>query len=149
MKTSKLAVMAGAFSLLACVVTAGCDTERPPNSDETASIDQDESDDTSDDSDGDDGDDGDGHPTVAFTAALQPQGGLAPCGNAVLDPGEECDDGLANGNDRECTYACTLNDCDLDEHGYCVHHSPAADVGLYPCADLDDVQGCHLGLAGG
>ncbi len=61
--------------------------------------------------------------------------GLHPCGNAMLDPGEACDDGLANGNDRACTLACEINDCELDAHGVCEPHGPAADVDLYPCAE--------------
>jgi hypothetical protein len=149
MKTSKLAKVIGALSLLATVVVAGCDTEAPPMPDETAAIVEDEDPDAQDDDD-DDGDDGgdDGHVIVALAAPTQPQSGLHPCGNAVLDDGEECDDGLANGNDRECTYACTLNDCDLDEHGYCEDHWPAADVDLYPCANTGTQTACDVGLAG-
>lgn len=149
MKTWKLSKLAGALSLLVTVVVAGCDAEGPPMPDETAAMVDDESSDAQDDDD-DNGDDGgdEGHVVVALAAPTQPQSGLHPCGNAVIDPGEECDDGLANGNNRECTYACTLNDCDLDEHGYCEHHGPAADVDLYPCANTGDPRGCNLGLAG-
>jgi hypothetical protein len=75
---------------------------------------------------------------------------LHPCGNAELDPGELCDDGLANGPARECTHACTFNDCELDEQGWCIDGArdlapctwtqgglecpdDAAAVGLMPC----------------
>ena len=147
MKTWKLVNLVGALSLLATVVVAGCDAEGPPMPDETAAIVDDEDSGASDDDDDDDDGD-DGHPVVALAAPTQPQSGLHPCGNATIDPGEECDDGLANGNDRECTYACTLNDCDLDEHGYCEDNWPAADVDLYPCTATSNPQGCELGLAG-
>ncbi len=152
MKTSKLVALAGVLSLCGTLALAGCDSEAGPKGDETAALSDDDGDDEADgEVDDDDGgdDDGDAHPALALAAPGQPQGGLHPCGNAQIDPGEECDDGLANGNDRECTYACTLNDCDLDEHGVCDDHWPAADVDLYPCADLGDVDACDLGLAGG
>lgn len=71
---------------------------------------------------------------------------VSPCGNGIVDDGEQCDDGWANANDRECTNACTFNDCDLDEDGTCLHW-PAADVDLYPCAlASDSLTGCDLDL---
>lgn len=75
-------------------------------------------------------------------------GGFHPCGNGTLDPGEACDDGLANGDDRECTLQCELNDCELDEHGVCEPESPAADVDLYPCVlDPSRHTPCGIGLS--
>ena len=73
---------------------------------------------------------------------------FSPCGNGFVDDGEQCDDGWANGNDRECTHACTFNDCDLDEDGACIGgHWPAADVDLYPCTEAtDSLEGCALDL---
>jgi hypothetical protein len=58
---------------------------------------------------------------------------LHPCGNGVLDDGEECDDGPLNGPRRACTSLCRINECELDERGECEGHWPAADVDLYPC----------------
>lgn len=93
-----------------------------------------------DDTDTDDTDDTDTEPGAALrgSPAAPARGhvpGLHPCGNAMLDPSEACDDGLANGNDRACTLACEINDCELDAHGVCEPHGPAADVDLYPCAE--------------
>jgi hypothetical protein len=34
-----------------------------------------------------------------------------PCGNGMLDPGEECDDGAANADDAACTSACVSAVC--------------------------------------
>ncbi|PCC74807.1 hypothetical protein SAMN02745121_06013 [Nannocystis exedens] len=34
-----------------------------------------------------------------------------PCGNGKIDPPEQCDQGEANGDDRECTSACRWNIC--------------------------------------
>jgi cysteine-rich repeat protein len=52
------------------------------------------------DGDGDQGDgDGDG------------DGDAAECGNGVLDPGEQCDDGTDNGDTFACLSDCTLNVC--------------------------------------
>jgi hypothetical protein len=154
MKTPKLTLVTSLCSLLVAAATvAGCDTEAPPSPDETAAIAQDsDADDPDVDHDGDDGDDGDERPALGLVAPGSPASrhgsALDPCGNAVLDAGEECDDGLANGNDRECTYACELNDCELDAHGVCEDHWPAADVDLYPCADLaNDYDRCGLTIA--
>lgn len=69
---------------------------------------------------------------------------VSPCGNGIVDAGEQCDDGWANANDRECTHACTFNDCDLDEDGTCIR-APVADVDLYPCTQAtDSLEGCDL-----
>ncbi len=38
-------------------------------------------------------------------------GGEPGCGDGVLDPGEECDDGAANSDEAACTSACTLASC--------------------------------------
>ena len=76
--------------------------------------------------------------------APQPELELHPCGNAVLDDGEDCDHGAANGPDRECTNACVYNDCDLDEQGVCITDSdPVADVPLHPCTWTD---GCTAAI---
>ncbi len=81
-------------------------------------------------------------------AIEQPRvGGFHPCGNGTLDPGEACDDGFANGDDRECTLQCELNDCELDEAGVCEPGTPAAEVELYPCLlDRDRHTPCGIGL---
>jgi len=96
---------------------------------------------------GDDDDDDDAFLLDAEPAAgPQADGELHPCGNAIVDAGEQCDHGAANGADRECTHACEYNDCDLDEHGVCLAPSwPAADVPLHPCTWSDD---CLDGVAG-
>jgi 6-phosphogluconolactonase (cycloisomerase 2 family) len=39
---------------------------------------------------------------------------VLPCGNGVIDPGEECDDGPANGFNRCCSGACRIIDTDGD-----------------------------------
>lgn len=36
---------------------------------------------------------------------------LGSCGDGVIDPGEQCDDGSANGPNSACTNLCTLNVC--------------------------------------
>lgn len=151
MKIPKLAQLAPIIaSLAAAVALSGCDSEAPPTGDATAAEgDGEEEPEPEDDDDADDGGN-DSKPLALAIPGSPTPGGLHPCGNAELDAGEQCDDGLANGVDRECTLACTFNDCDLDQHGFCIDHWPAADVDLYPCADLgDDYDGCELGLAGG
>ncbi len=46
------------------------------------------------------------------TDAPQTTGGGQPgCGDGVLDPGEECDDGAANNDEAACTSACTAARC--------------------------------------
>lgn len=144
------------LAMFATVAAVGCDSETPPRGDDTAAA-SDDTDDDGDDDDASDGDDGggdDGRPVTHLAAPGGPAAGptadvpLHPCGNAILDDGEQCDDGLANGDDRECTWTCTLNECELDEHGVCTHDTPAADVDLYPCArGLDHLQGCDLDVA--
>ena len=37
--------------------------------------------------------------------------GTEPCGNGIVDNGEECDDGEANADDAACTAACTKARC--------------------------------------
>lgn len=49
---------------------------------------------------------------------------LHPCGNGVVEAEELCDDGVLNGPDRECTYLCVPNDCELDEQGWCIDPEP-------------------------
>ena len=39
------------------------------------------------------------------------EGGPPGCGDGVLDPGEECDDGAQNGPHHDCYADCTLNHC--------------------------------------
>lgn len=146
MTTSRLTVAAGVLCF--ALQLPGCDSAGQPNRDDVAADDDD--DDGSDDDGGDADDDDDQQPEPVIGPALSavpPQAhdddhgpgtpsGLHPCGNATLDEGEACDDGLANGNDRECTLSCTLNDCDLDENGFCDDDNwPVADVPLYPCTD--------------
>lgn len=155
---AKLRHVAFLLGTLATGAGLGCEAEDPPGSEDAADT-GDAPDDGSDDDDGDDGDDGgdDGDGGARVSALAAPGGApsadheptlpLHPCGDGVVDAGEECDDGVANGDDRECTNACTVNGCDLDQHGVC---TPAADVPLYPCTPgYEDVQGCALGLAGG
>jgi hypothetical protein len=159
MNSSKLRHAAFLFATLATGLALGCETEDPPRSDATDAAvteDADGSEGDDDDGDDDDDDDDDGGGDGARVSALAAPGGappaghdpvipLHPCGDGSVDDGEECDDGVANGNDRECTLACTLNHCELDERGVC---TPAADVDLYPCTPgYEDVQGCALGLA--
>ncbi|MBC8073129.1 MAG: hypothetical protein IAG13_32705 [Deltaproteobacteria bacterium] len=149
MKTPKLEAMALVLSLFAAsVAVAGCDAEPSP-SPEAAAIGSD--DDGGNVEDDDDDEDGDEVPPLGLRAPGVPSPSgleLHPCGDAVVDPGEECDDGLANGAQRECTLSCELNECDLDAAGYCEAHWPAADVDLYPCAELPaDHDGCELGIA--
>ncbi|MFO0635570.1 MAG: hypothetical protein U0168_22230 [Nannocystaceae bacterium] len=55
---------------------------------------------------------------------------LHPCGNGVVEADELCDDGVLNGPDRECTYLCEPNDCELDEQGWCIDPEPALAAGL-------------------
>ena len=150
-------------TLAAGLAGLGCDTEStdPPTVavDDDAAADDAATDDDSDadddgDGDGDGGDDGAGSRPTALAAPGVPSAGhhpsppLHPCGNGVIDGDEACDDGLGNGNDRECTQGCTFNDCELDPHGVCIDDGPAADVPLYPCARSGDRRvGCTLGFA--
>lgn len=152
--TTRLFAAAGVLSF--ALLTA-CDSESRPDRDVAA----DGSDDDTDD-DGDDDTDTDDEPEPVHgpvLAAAPPAtndddhgpgmpDGLHPCGDGSIDAGEECDDGLGNGDDRECTLSCTLNDCDLDEHGVCDDpHWPAADVDLYPCTEtIGAVLPCGVGV---
>ena len=61
--------------------------------------------DGSGDGDGDSTGDGDGDPSGGG------DGDGPECGDAVVDPGEECDDGQANADDGPCTLACTEAVC--------------------------------------
>lgn len=36
---------------------------------------------------------------------------LLNCGNGTIDPGEECDDGANNGDDKDCRSDCVINRC--------------------------------------
>ena len=38
-------------------------------------------------------------------------GGISPCGDGLVDPGEECDDGVGNADHLFCTENCTVNVC--------------------------------------
>ena len=38
-------------------------------------------------------------------------GGISPCGDGNVDPGEECDDGVGNGDHLFCTENCKINVC--------------------------------------
>lgn len=93
----RLSPLVRSFLLLTAIATAGCDP--------------------SDDGPADDDRIGLGSDAEPLYGQLELP--LHPCGNAVIDPGEACDDGLANGPERECTQLCTFNDCELDEHGWC------------------------------
>lgn len=152
MKTPNLSLVASLVVAAAVGAGAiGCDAEAPPAPDGATDDDLDDDDDAAGpDEDDDDLDDDDDPipPVLASPGVPPPADGLHPCGNGVLDAGETCDDGLANGDDRECTLACTFNDCDLDAQGVCIDHWPAADVDLYPCAELaGTVTGCDLDVA--
>ncbi|HEY0135175.1 MAG TPA: hypothetical protein VGB85_13900 [Nannocystis sp.] len=37
--------------------------------------------------------------------------GSSPCGDGIVDPGEQCDDGVGNANHLFCTENCTINVC--------------------------------------
>jgi len=158
MNPSKLRHVVFLLATLTTGLGLGCEAEDPPrtaatdaaHSGETDDADDGDRDDEGDDDGDDGGDDGARVSALAApgapTADHEPTLPLHPCGDGVLDVGEECDDGVANGDDRECTHACTFNGCALDEHGVC---TPAADVDLYPCTPgYEDVEGCALGLAG-
>lgn len=126
------------------ITAVGCDAERDDD-DMTAVEDDgdDEPDDEADDDDADGGDSaGDKGDRIGTDAPSSPgrTPGFSPCGNGVVDDGEECDDGWFNDANRECTDACLANDCNLDEQGFCTDAMwPALDFDLYPCpAGADD-----------
>jgi hypothetical protein len=109
----------------------GCDSE-PIDDPEGDAVEVDASD---EEDDGDDDDDAPEDPTERFKTGDPASGDLpaSPCGNGLVDAGEECDDGWANGPNQECTNACTFNNCELDEDGNCIDvHWPAADVDYHP-----------------
>lgn len=86
-------------------------------------------------------------PSLLATArehVREPGPRLHPCGNAIVDDGETCDDGLANGDDRECTMACEINECELDEAGWCVELGP---LQLAPCDWTPDGAVCPHPIA--
>lgn len=57
----------------------------------------------------------DGSATTVASTGPGTEGSSGPppptCGDDVLDPGEECDDGPGNGDDKACTSACTAATC--------------------------------------
>ncbi len=53
----------------------------------------------------------DDEPGRSGSAAGTTTGGLSPCGDGSMDPGEECDDGEGNGDHLFCTENCTINVC--------------------------------------
>jgi cysteine-rich repeat protein len=65
---------------------------------------------TSGDVDGTSGTTGGDEATTSTTTSDSTTGGVLPCGNGDLDPGEECDDGNTDDSDA-CTAACTVAFC--------------------------------------
>jgi hypothetical protein len=49
--------------------------------------------------------------TTGTTGAMSTSGAPLSCGDAMLDPGEECDNGEQNGPDQPCYADCTINHC--------------------------------------
>jgi len=50
-------------------------------------------------------------PGPGASAADTTTGGLSPCGDGRVDPGEECDEGIGNADHLFCTENCTINVC--------------------------------------
>jgi len=60
---------------------------------------------------------------------------MAQCGDASLDPGEECDDGDTDSYD-DCTTSCTINHHDIGDPCQCTGSG---------CSDLDPTAGTIVG----
>ncbi|HRI07536.1 MAG TPA: DUF4215 domain-containing protein [Nannocystaceae bacterium] len=53
-----------------------------------------------------------GEPSTTESSGDTTRGGPDPvCGDDMLDPGEECDNGTENGDDQACTAGCKVNVC--------------------------------------
>lgn len=137
------------------VMAVGCDAERDDDDMEAVDDGDDEPDDETDEDEGD-GDDGDTSDDkgdrikTGDPSSPSKDPGYSPCGNGVVDEGEECDDGWFNDASRECTDACLANDCNLDEQGFCTDAIwPALDFDLYPCAAHVPASQCEPDVATG
>ena len=53
----------------------------------------------------------DDDPGTSGSTADSTTGGISPCGDGHVDPGEECDDGPGNADHLFCTEACKINVC--------------------------------------
>src|SRR5688572_9461346 len=79
-----------------------------------------------------------------FPARCSDECTLTACGNEVLDPGEECDEGDANADFASCKSDCTLNVCG-DGKAYLIKTSGTSNTeDLEECDDMnaDDSDAC-------
>jgi cysteine-rich repeat protein len=79
-----------------------------------------------------------------FPARCSDECTLTACGNEVLDPGEECDEGDANADFASCKSDCTLNVCG-DGKAYLIKTSGTSNTeDLEECDDMnaDDADAC-------
>ncbi len=147
MKTAKLAQMTSIAALLVVAAGTGCDTSSRDDSNSGTEDDEDEGGDppaprrpNSDRGDKQVARLVDGVPTAPGDLPVR----ASSCGDGVIEGGEECDDGDANGASRECTNTCVFNACDLDAAGNCsadIH----LDLDLFPCAEIrGNLRGCHV-----
>jgi cysteine-rich repeat protein len=78
------------------------------------------------------------------TGSVTPDVGIAACGNGVLEPGETCDDGNANGLDG-CSATCTL-----DPGGLCpTPGQPCKLISFCGDGKRDPGEKCDLGINDG
>ena len=50
-------------------------------------------------------------PTTTAVTGGMTTGGVPVCGDGMIDPGEDCDDGAGNGPDKVCTDLCKMAAC--------------------------------------